>query len=157
MRFILFDKIVELKKGVSGTGIKNVTIGEDFFIKHYDKSPIMPEPLLIECVAQIGGWIIAVSCDHKYSALMAKIGESEFYNTVRPGDQLGINIEIVSSNDYGSTINGVVKVGENIVAKVKGLMYIHHENSDVMKKEIISTNIFNSGGFLDKNGNIIGG
>lgn len=157
MRFILFDKIVKLKKSSSGIGIKNVTIGEDFFIKHYDKTPIMPEPLLIECVAQVGGWIIAVSCDHKYSALMAKIGESKFHKVVRPGDQLEINIEIVSSNDYGSTVNGVVKVDKNIVAEVKKLMYVHHDNSEVMKKEVIDTNIFNSGGFLDKNGNIIGG
>ena len=44
MRFILFDKIVGLEKGVGGVGIKNVTIGEEFFIKHYDRLPIMPEP-----------------------------------------------------------------------------------------------------------------
>lgn len=157
MRFILFDKIVGFEKNVGGVGIKNVTIGEDFFIKHYDRTSIMPEALLIECVAQVGGWIIAVSCDYKYSALMAKIGGVRFHRIVRPGDQLKINIEIISSGDYGSTINGIVKVDGDIVAEISKLMYVHHENSESMKKEIINTNIFNSGGYLDKDGNCTDG
>lgn len=153
MRFILFDKIVSFEKEVGGVGVKNVTIGEDFFIKHYDRSPIMPEPLLVEAVAQVGGWIIAVSCGYKFSAIMAKIGNAKFYKPVRPGDQISLHIKIVSFNDYGSTIDGVAKVSGEIVAEVDKLMYVHHETPDNFKKETLNSYIFNSGGFLDKDGN----
>lgn len=152
MRFILFDKIVGFEKNSRGVGIKNVTIGEDFFRKHYDRIPIMPESLLIECVAQVAGWTIAVSCDFKYSAIILKIGEAKFLKDVRPGDQLEINIEIVSSSDYGSTVNGIVTVDGDTVAEISRIMYVHHKNSESMKKEMIKTNIFNSGGYLDKDG-----
>lgn len=154
MRFILFDKIVSLKKGVSGIGIKNVTIGEEFFIKHYDRSPVMPEPLLIEAIAQVGGWVIAVSCDYKYSAVMGKISSSKFHRSVRPGDQLSVEVEIVSLSDYGSTVSGVAKVDGEIVAEVEKLMYVHHETSDALKKESIDSYVFNSGGFLNRDGSI---
>lgn len=154
MRFLLFDKIIGLKKGAKGTGIKNITLGEDFFIKHYDKTPIMPEPLIIESIAQVGGWVIAVSCNYKYSAIMVMVGRAKFYNLVRPGDQLIIHVELLSSNDYGSTIQGVAKVNDIVVAEVDKLAYVHHELSEEMKKEVINTYIYNSGGFLDREGNL---
>lgn len=157
MRFILFDKIVSFEKAVGGVGIKNVTIGEEFFIKHYDRSPIMPEPLLIETVAQVGGWIIAVSCDYKYSAVLAKVSKARFHKTVRPGDQLSIEIKIIDFGDYGASVNGVIKVDRDVVAEVEKLMYVHHETPDNLKKEFIDSYVFNSGGFLDREGNCKGG
>lgn len=152
MRFILFDKIVDFKKNVSGVGIKNVTVGEDFFIEHYTRRPIMPEPLVVEAVAQIGGWVISVSGDFKYAAILAKIGNAKFYKSIRPGDQLRIDVEILSLNDYGASIRGVAKVEGTVVAEVDNLTYILHELSEEMKKDTINTNIYNSGGFLDNNG-----
>ena len=152
MRFILFDKIVDFKKNVGGIGIKNVTVGEDFFIEHYTKLPIMPEPLVVEAIAQIGGWVISLSCDFKYAAIMAKIGNAKFHKSIRPGDQLRIDVEILSMNDYGASIRGIAKVEGNIVAEVDNLSYVLHELSDEMKRDTINTNIYNSGGFLDNNG-----
>ena len=150
MRFILFDKIVSLEKMVGGVGIKNVTIGEEFFVSHYSRKPIMPESLILESIAQIGGWVITLSSGYKYSTILAKIGAARFSNIVRPGDQLCIHIEIVLFNDYGSSIKGVAKVGNEVVAEVDNIVYVHHENDERNIKETMKSYIFNSGGFLDK-------
>ena len=152
MRFILFDKIVSLKRWVSCVGIKNVTIGEGYFLDHYSKAPIMPEALMIECVAQIGGWAITISSDYKYSTILAKIGKARFFTSVCPGDQLSILVEIVSSNDYGSIVKGTISVDGSVVAEIDNLSYAHHEVSESGKMESLDTYIFNSGGFLGSDG-----
>lgn len=157
MRFILFDKILSCEKGVGGVGVKNVTIGEDFFRNHFDRSAVMPESLLIESVAQVGGWLVAVSCDHKYSAILTKVGSARFYRSVRPGDQLHIDVRIGHFNDYASTIDADVTVEGAAVAEVSKLMYVLNENDKEFRQEMIASNVFNSGGFLDSSGNCKGG
>ena len=79
MRFYLIDKITHFESGKSGTGIKNVTLTEDFFVKHYDRTPLMPEPLIIEALAQVGGWTIAVSTQYHSVAIMLRIDNVRFY------------------------------------------------------------------------------
>ena len=64
MRFYLIDKVIHFEPGKIGVGIKNVTLAEEFFVKHYDRAPLMPEPLIIEAMAQMGGWTIAVSAHY---------------------------------------------------------------------------------------------
>ncbi|MCR8844724.1 3-hydroxyacyl-ACP dehydratase FabZ [Paenibacillus sp. SC116] len=51
--FLLLDRIVELKPGVSGVGIKNVTVSEPFFEGHFPKESIMPGVLIVEALAQM--------------------------------------------------------------------------------------------------------
>lgn len=152
MRFLLFDKIVGLKKGISCVGVKNVTIGEDFFKDHYARKPLMPEPLLIESIAQVGGWAVTLSSDYKHSVILAKIGNARFFKSVRPGDQLIIQTEILSSNDYGSVIKGSVTVGGEVAAEVDSISYVHHKILETGREELINSYIFNSGGFLDNDG-----
>jgi len=157
MRFVLFDKIDSFDKGIGCVGTKNVTIGEDYFLDHYSRLPLMPEPLMIESLAQVGGWAITLSNDYKYSPILAKIGIAKFFRPVRPGDQLKVHVEIVASNDYGSSIKGFIKVEDEIVAEVDNLSYAHHAISEETKDETIDAHIFSSGGFLKNRFNDKGG
>jgi len=55
--FLLVDKIISLKDN-SVVGIKNVTINEPFFQGHFPYDPVMPGVLIVESMAQIGGFLL---------------------------------------------------------------------------------------------------
>ena len=40
--FLLIDRVENIVKGVSATGIKNVTINEPHFQGHFPRQPVMP-------------------------------------------------------------------------------------------------------------------
>ena len=79
MRFHLFDNVIQLDPGKSGICVKNVTLGEDFFNQHYGLTPLMPEPLIIEAMAQMGGWTIALSTNWQYVAILLRIDKVKFF------------------------------------------------------------------------------
>ncbi|MDE2092038.1 MAG: 3-hydroxyacyl-ACP dehydratase FabZ, partial [Gammaproteobacteria bacterium] len=53
--FLLVDRVLECKPGVSLTAIKNVTINEPFFPGHFPHRPVMPGVLILEALAQATG------------------------------------------------------------------------------------------------------
>ena len=54
---MLVDRIEEVGDGRI-VGIKNVSINEEFFQGHYPGHPIMPGVLIIESMAQVGGFLM---------------------------------------------------------------------------------------------------
>ena len=63
--FLLVDKVVDIIPFESATGIKNVTINENFFQGHFEKLSVMPGVLLIESMAQSAGCLILFSLKKK--------------------------------------------------------------------------------------------
>ena len=62
--FLLVDKILELEPKKRVVGIKNVTINEPFFEGHFPGHPIMPAVLIIEAMAQVGGFMVMTTVDN---------------------------------------------------------------------------------------------
>ncbi|WP_338038645.1 3-hydroxyacyl-ACP dehydratase FabZ [Neosynechococcus sphagnicola] len=54
--FALVDKIIEYVPGKRAVGVKNVTFNEPHFQGHFPGRPIMPGVLIVEAMAQVGGW-----------------------------------------------------------------------------------------------------
>ena len=154
MRFFLIDKITHFEQGKMGVAIKNVALAEDFFVKHYDRTPLMPEPLIIETLAQTGGWTVTVSTHFRFIAVMLRVDDVKFYRYVRPGDQLVLTTTILSINENGSLIEGKAEVDGEIVAHVGRLMYGNGIISDAHRDFIKKSFIYLSGGFLDREGNL---
>lgn len=155
MRFYFIDKIIHFEPGKSGVAIKNVTLAEEFFIKHYDRTPLMPEPLIIEALAQTGGWTVAVSTHYHYVAIMIRVDNIKFYKYVRPGDQLLLKANIVYTSENGTLIEGRAEVNGEVVATIERLMYGNYQVPDHLKNFIKKGYIYASGGFLDKEGNVV--
>lgn len=89
--FLLVDKVVEIIPFESATGIKNVTINENFFQGHFEKISVMPGVLLIESMAQSAGCLILSSLKKKeenISVLLLSINKAKFRKPVMPGDVL---------------------------------------------------------------------
>ena len=90
--FLLVDKIVSCTPNECITGIKNVTINEEFFNGHFPEEPIMPGVLMIEAMAQVAGVLGFISKNVKprdgYIYLFAGVDKVRFKRQVIPGDQL---------------------------------------------------------------------
>ena len=56
--FLLIDKIIDVFKDQSCTGIKCVSVSEPFFQGHFPGQPIMPGVLIIEAMAQTAGALV---------------------------------------------------------------------------------------------------
>lgn len=151
MRFFLFDKIVEFKKNERCVGIKCVSYSEDFFIKHYDRCPIMPESLVLEAIGQVGSWATAASIDFEAISLLLSIGNFESYKSVKAGDTLRLEVDILSNNDFGSQVSGIAKVGEEVVAQAEKIVFWSYKYEGYSQEYEREFNLYRSGdaSFLD--------
>ncbi|MEG9303599.1 3-hydroxyacyl-ACP dehydratase FabZ [Psychrobacter celer] len=90
--FMLVDKVIDCIPGECITGVKNVTINEEFFNGHFPNEPIMPGVLMVECMAQVSGVLGFISAgltgEDGYLYLFAGVDKVRFKRRVIPGDQL---------------------------------------------------------------------
>jgi len=127
MRFYLFDRVIDFIPGKSSIGIKNISSEEDFLIEHYDRFPVMPSPLIMEALAQLGGWTITTSNDYKHLAVMVMIKDIEITGNAVPGDQLVLKVKIEHINEFGATISAEAKINDAPVLKIGSLTYVLYE------------------------------
>ena len=117
--FLLIDKILELDPGKEVRALKNVTINEPFFQGHFDKQPVMPGVLLIEVMAQAGGFLVLntiPSPETKFMFLSA-IQDTRFKKVVTPGDQLVIDAELKKFKLNTCKISAKIRVNKDIIAE----------------------------------------
>jgi len=98
--FLLVDKVKNFKKGESATGIKNVTMNEQFFTGHFPGNPVMPGVLIVEALAQTSGVLVAKTLDAKpgeKTVLFTTINKVKFRKPVLPGDTLELNVTIIKN------------------------------------------------------------
>lgn len=93
--FLLIDRVIDVVKGESAIGIKNVTMNEPHFMGHFPGKPVMPGVLIIEAMAQTSAVLVcetlAGETDNKLVYFMS-IEEAKFRKIVAPGDQLFLHV-----------------------------------------------------------------
>jgi 3-hydroxyacyl-[acyl-carrier-protein] dehydratase len=93
--FLLVDRIVDVVKGVSAIGVKNVSINENFFQGHFPDHPVMPGVLIIECMAQTSAVLVVETLGPEARGKLVyfmSIEGAKFRRPVGPGDQLRIHV-----------------------------------------------------------------
>ena len=96
--FLLVDRILEMEIGKRAVGIKNVTINEPFFVGHFPGHPIMPGVLLLEGMAQVGGFLLMRSLNaqgERKVLYFTGIDRARFRRPVVPGDQVRFEVEFL--------------------------------------------------------------
>jgi 3-hydroxyacyl-[acyl-carrier-protein] dehydratase len=93
--FLLIDRLIDMDRDLSGTGIKNVTINEPFFQGHFPQSPVMPGVLIIEAMAQTAGALVLAHLGADNSGKLVyfmAIDHARFRKPVLPGDVLHLPV-----------------------------------------------------------------
>jgi 3-hydroxyacyl-[acyl-carrier-protein] dehydratase len=95
--FLLVDAVVELEPGKRVVAVKQVRAEEPFFAGHFPGHPVMPGVLIVEAIAQAGGFMLLKEVANPAAKLMYFVGidEVRFRRPVVPGDQLRIEVEMV--------------------------------------------------------------
>ena len=115
--FLLIDKILEMDENTI-TGMKNVTMNEEFFVGHFPEEPVMPGVLQIEAMAQAGGIFVlnTVPDPENYLTYFLKIDRVKFKRKVVPGDTIIFRLELLEPIRRGiASMFGQAFVGENLV------------------------------------------
>ncbi len=106
--FLLIDRVVEFERTKRLVAIKNVTINEPFFQGHFPGHPIMPGVLVVEAMAQAGAIIMLVEIADRDKKLIVFTGieRAKFRQSVTPGDQLRIEVDVLSFRSRAGRIEG---------------------------------------------------
>ena len=120
--FLQVYRILELELGKRVVGIKNVTINEPFFAGHFPGHPIMPGVLILESMAQVGGFLLMSSLDargEKKLLYFTGIDKARFRKPVVPGDQIRFELRILQRRLQFCRMRGEAYVGGTLVAEAE--------------------------------------
>jgi len=95
--FLLIDKVIDIVKNESATGVKNVTVNEPYFPGHFPSSSVVPGVLQIESMAQTAAVLVAKSLNFSESnalVLLTTIDNAKFRKPVIPGDVMSLAISV---------------------------------------------------------------
>lgn len=98
--FLLIDRVLELEVGKSIVALKNVTFNEPQFAGHFPDQPIMPGVMIVEALAQATGILAFKSEVGKPISgqiyMLVGIDKVRFKRMVEPGDQLRLEVEVIT-------------------------------------------------------------
>lgn len=117
--FLLVDAIEEMEPKKRIVGIKNVTANESYFQGHFPGQPVMPGVLIIESIAQTAGVLLLNEVpdrDNKIIYLVA-IDNARFRRPVLPGDQLKIELVVMSCRGTFCKLEGRAYVNGELAAE----------------------------------------
>ena len=105
---LLIDRIIEFDPGKRVVALKNVTMNEQFFQGHFPDYPIMPGVLVVEAMAQAGCILLLheVADREKKLVLFSGIENAKFRRPITPGDQLRLEIDVLSFRSRGGRMEG---------------------------------------------------
>ena len=118
--FLMIDRIVDLVPNEGATGIKNVTINENYFQGHFPNHPVMPGVLIIEAMAQTAAVLVVhtlgADAEGKLVYFMSVDG-ARFRKPVEPGDQLSVEVKKQRSRGNVWKFAGRAIVDDTLVAE----------------------------------------
>lgn len=116
---LLLDRIIDLEPRKKVVAIKNVTLNEPHFIGHFPDRPVMPGVLIVEAMAQAGGFMLLNAIEEPEKKLVYFLGIDgvRFRKPVIPGDQLRFEIEMIQFRPNSCRMGGKAYVDGKVVAE----------------------------------------
>ena len=119
MRFFFVDRVTAIEPARFASAIKNITYNEDFLEDHFPDHPVYPGTLIVEALAQLGGFLVEctfnTSDENLRRAVLAQVDRAKFYDPVTPGDQLEMRCEMISTLEGAAQVNGEAHIRGNRV------------------------------------------
>ena len=118
--FLLIDRVLEMDEKTI-RAVKNVTINEPHFLGHFPGVPVMPGVLIVEAMAQAGGFLLLSQADDREDKLIyfTGIDKCRFRKPVVPGDQLIFEVELVAKRSTFAKIRGRALVDGVVVCEAE--------------------------------------
>lgn len=145
MRWIWIDRIVELDRAARCVAVKCVSAAEEVLHDHFPARestdpqgrpvrtppvPVLPNPLIIEGMAQTAGILVGHAGDFREKVILAKIAKARFTAAAHPGHVLRYTATLERFDEQGASARGEVtrldpaSGGEAPLAEIE-LMFSH--------------------------------
>jgi 3-hydroxyacyl-[acyl-carrier-protein] dehydratase len=116
--FQMIDRIAALDLA-AGTIAVDSTLPEasPVFEGHFPGYPIMPGVLMIETMAQAGGWLVMAGLRFRQMAFLAKVSEAKMRSFLTPGQ--AIQVEAAREHDGSgyAVVQGRIRADGKLVAE----------------------------------------
>ena len=90
--FLLVDRVLEREPGRRVVAEKLVTNGEPYLQGHFQGHPLVPGVLLLEMLAQAGGFLESEAL-HGATIFLAGVQDARFKAPALPGDRLRLEVQ----------------------------------------------------------------
>ena len=118
--FLMIDRVVDIVPGVNATGLKNVTINENYFAGHFPQEPVMPGVLIIEAMAQTAAVLVVHTLGPEAEGKLVyfmSVDGARFRRPVKPGDQMRVAVTKQRSRGNVWKFEGKATVDDTLVAE----------------------------------------
>ena len=118
---LLVDRILDYEPGAWIRGVKNLTITDPIFLGHFPQKAIFPGVLIVEAMAQTGGCLVLQDLPDRKSKLIyfMAIDKVKFRKPVVPGDQMVMQVEVITNKGRICKLRGVATVDGQKVAEAE--------------------------------------
>jgi 3-hydroxyacyl-[acyl-carrier-protein] dehydratase len=117
--FLMVDAILEMESRKRIVGVKNVLASEAYFKGHFPGNPIMPGVLIIEALAQTGAFLLLHDLAEREKKLLyfVAVDGARFRHPVVPGDQIRLEVDVLSWRSEFYKMHGVARVGGELATE----------------------------------------
>jgi 3-hydroxyacyl-[acyl-carrier-protein] dehydratase len=118
--FLMIDKVVDMVANQRATGIKSVSINENYFQGHFPARPVMPGVLIIEAMAQTAAVLVVHTLGPEAEGKLVyfmSVDNARFRRPVFPGDRLDVHVTKQRHRGNVWKFEGRAKVGDNLMAE----------------------------------------
>ena len=138
MRYLLVDKITEIRYDSFIKGVKCITLSEEYLEDHFPGRPIFPGALMLESLAQLSGFLLILSAREtgrgNIYPVLSKVEKMKFLQVVQPGECVSLHAEVDSLMSSAAYLNVKAYRDEVLCAAGKLMLVFSFEEQDYPAK-----------------------